>query len=76
MSRDTTDSPEETGKSSATEFEQAADGKQTGFVRGFYDLLWQNKKWWLIPLIASLLLLGLVSWLAASGAAPFIYTLF
>ena len=76
MSRDTTDSPEETGKSSATEFEQAADGKQTGFVRGFYDLLRQNKKWWLIPLILVMVLVAALLILGGTGAAPFVYTLF
>lgn len=36
-----------------------------------------NKRWWLIPLVAALLVIGLiVIFGSASGLAPFIYTLF
>ncbi len=33
-------------------------------------------KWWLVPILVALLLLGAVMLLSASGAGPFIYTLF
>ncbi|MFZ1401253.1 MAG: DUF5989 family protein [Candidatus Promineifilaceae bacterium] len=36
-----------------------------------------NKRWWLIPMVAALLVIGLiVIFGSASGLAPFIYTLF
>ncbi len=36
-----------------------------------------NKRWWLLPMVAVLLLFGVVIILAQSSAiAPFIYTLF
>lgn len=35
-----------------------------------------NKKWWLTPIVAMLLLLGALIVLGGTGAAPFIYTLF
>ena len=39
--------------------------------------LWRRKRWWLIPMVAALLLFGLLLIFAsASGVAPFIYTLF
>lgn len=39
--------------------------------------LWQRKLWWLIPMVAILLLFGLLLIFATtSGVAPFIYTLF
>jgi hypothetical protein len=39
--------------------------------------LWQRKLWWLIPMVAVLLLFGLLLVFATtSGVAPFIYTLF
>ena len=39
--------------------------------------LWQRKRWWLIPMIAVLLLFALLLVFAsASGVGPFIYTLF
>jgi hypothetical protein len=37
----------------------------------------QNKKWWLLPLLLTLLAFGLLIFLSGgSGLAPFIYTLF
>ena len=58
------------------DFEQQSVAPEPGLLSEFWLFLKEHKKWWLLPLIASLLLLGLVSWFAASGAAPFIYTLF
>lgn len=41
------------------------------------SFLWARKLWWLIPMIAILLLFGLLLVFAsASGIGPFIYTLF
>ena len=38
---------------------------------------WRNKRWWLIPMVLVLILLGgLLALATASGLAPFIYTLF
>jgi hypothetical protein len=42
----------------------------------FAGFLAHNKKWWLLPIVVILLAFGLLAVLAASGAAPFIYTLF
>lgn len=58
------------------EFSRQADRPQAGIVREFIDFLWHNKKWWLVPLVAVLLVVGLVVVLGGSAAAPFIYTLF
>jgi len=45
-----------------------------GELLGF---LWQRKLWWLIPMVAVLLIFGLLLIFAsASGIGPFIYTLF
>jgi hypothetical protein len=61
---------------SEAEFERESEQADIGFLAEFVCFLRENKKWWLVPLIGSLLLLGVVSLLAASGAAPFIYTVF
>ncbi len=53
-----------------------ADQAELGFFQEFFQFLKENKKWWLVPLIGSLLFVGALSLLAASGAAPFIYTIF
>jgi len=42
----------------------------------FWEFIRENKKFWLIPLIIILLLLGLLIVLGSTGAAPFVYTLF
>lgn len=60
------------------EFEQAgATQAERGLVAEFWDFLKENKKFWLIPLVLALLLLGGLLILGANPAtAPFIYTLF
>jgi hypothetical protein len=48
-----------------------------GVLGEIFVFLWTNKKWWLIPMVAVLLLFGLLLVFAsASGIGPFIYTLF
>ena len=60
-----------------SEFEQAAAGKDRG---GFFAELWgflkSNKKWWLLPILVTFLILGLLILISSTGLAPFIYTLF
>jgi hypothetical protein len=47
------------------------------FLRDFWMFLKERKKFWLVPIILILLLLGvLVVFVGGSAAAPFIYTLF
>jgi hypothetical protein len=60
------------------EFERAAAAQGRG---GFFGDLWgfmkHNKKWWLLPLLVTLLGFGLLIFLSSgTGLAPFIYTLF
>ncbi len=41
------------------------------------QFLWARKRWWLVPLVAALLVFAIVMVFATvSGVAPFIYTLF
>jgi len=52
----------------------ASNFKVVGELFGF---LWRRKRWWLFPMMAILLLFGLIMIFAsASGIGPFIYTLF
>lgn len=47
------------------------------FLRDIIHFLMERKKWWLIPIILALLLLGLLMLFAESSAvAPFIYPMF
>ena len=46
-------------------------------VSELLQFFWQNKWWWLTPMIMVLLVLGMLIVFAQSSAvAPFIYTLF
>jgi len=58
------------------DFARQAEQKQTGFLSEFWLFLRENKKWWLAPMIAVLLLLGALVVLGGTSVAPFIYTLF
>ena len=60
----------------ANEFAQSADGDSSGIVREFWDFLRENKKWWLAPVVAMLLMMGALIALSGTAAAPFIYALF
>lgn len=59
-----------------TEFEQEASRDRESFLTEFTHFLLENKKWWMIPIVSVLLLLGLLLIAGGSGVAPFIYTLF
>jgi len=46
-------------------------------IKQFFSFLLVRRKWWLIPIIVSLFLLGtLIVLTEGSAIAPFIYTLF
>lgn len=48
-----------------------------GIVGEIFSFFWRNKQWWLIPMIAVLLVFGLLLIFAtSSGLGPLIYTLF
>jgi hypothetical protein len=60
----------------AKDFErQAATSTPTMFGE-IMAFLGQTKKWWLAPIIMLLLVIAVFVALAATGAAPFIYTIF
>jgi len=48
----------------------------SGIFREFWEFLRENKKFWLLPIIIVLALLGILIYVGSTGAAPFIYTLF
>jgi hypothetical protein len=68
--------PASVQRSAAESFRSQAERDGGGVMREFIDLIRHNRKWWLIPIIVVLLVLGLLVILGATGAAPFIYTLF
>lgn len=61
---------------SVRSFSDQADQQSVGLARELLGLLSQNKKWWLMPVVGSLMVVGLVVVLGGTAVAPFIYTLF
>ena len=58
-------------------FEEAGQQAEQGLVREFIQMLKENKKYWMVPLI--IVLLGFGALIVLSGGsviAPFIYTIF
>ncbi len=48
-----------------------------GIIGELFSFLWRRKLWWLLPMIAMLLVFGILLVFAQGSAiAPFIYTLF
>jgi len=54
---------------------QAAE-KRRGPIAEFFAFVFQNKKWWLTPIIVILVLVAALAVLGGTGVAPFIYSLF
>ena len=68
--------PETAEKDSPTAFEEAGREKQMSLMKEFSLFIMDNKAWWMIPIVLTLAILGLLLVLGSTGAAPFIYTLF
>jgi hypothetical protein len=50
---------------------------KTSLAREFWEYLKTRKKWWLLPVIVTLVLIGfLLVFAQGSALAPFIYTVF
>ena len=51
--------------------------RKLGLILEFWDYMKARKKWWLLPMIMVMLLVGLLlSFAQGSALAPFIYTIF
>jgi hypothetical protein len=60
-----------------TDFPSRLKGKKMLILKDIFGFLMERKKFWLIPIIFALLLIGLLIVMAGSSAiAPFIYTIF
>jgi hypothetical protein len=58
------------------EIQKLARAPRPGLLRELYAFLREHRKWWLAPIVVSVLLLGLLVLLGGGAAQPFIYTLF
>jgi hypothetical protein len=51
--------------------------RRFGVAGELLTFFWNNKRWWMLPMVLVLLVFGILLVLAQSSAiAPFIYTLF
>ncbi len=62
--------------SNPPEFQERARQARHGFLREIWGFLRDNKKWWMIPMLSIILILGALVLVSGSPVAPFIYTLF
>ena len=59
------------------EFKKAGENAPgSNIFKDYIDFLAHRKKWWMLPIILVLFLMGLLIILGGTGAAPFIYSLF
>lgn len=63
-------------KSESESFAQAGSHRESGLIREMWEMLRQNRKWWLMPILIVFLIFGGLLILGSTGAAPFIYALF
>jgi hypothetical protein len=72
------DAPEDPAPATdaAKTLEVAASAPDRGTFRDLLAFLGENKKWWLLPILLVLALVGALLLLAGTGAAPFLYPLF
>lgn len=57
-------------------FQEVAELESPGLLKEFWQFLAYNKKWWLLPIVVIMVLLGVLIYLSSTPLAPFIYTLF
>lgn len=50
--------------------------RQRSSLRELWDFFGTRKRWWMLPIVAVLLALGILVMLSGTAAAPFVYTLF
>lgn len=54
----------------------ASHDKERGLVGEFLGFMRENKAWWMTPILVVLALVGVLLGMVATGALPFLYTLF
>lgn len=70
------ETPKQTGAGDKSGFGGAAERGNPGLLRELWDLVRTSRKWWLVPILIVLLVLGVLVVLGTTAAAPFIYQLF
>ncbi len=63
-------------ENNTAKLDELANQKRPSLALEFWYFLKYNKKWWLLPILVTLLILCLLVLVGGSGLAPFIYTVF
>ena len=71
-----TQDDQRTRDEAARNFQKSAAARSGNLFGEVWGFLRANKKWWLLPLILVLVLVGGLIVLSSTALAPFIYTLF
>lgn len=58
------------------QFAESLKQRKSGFLAEFWAYLRHSKKWWMLPILIVLLILGAFVLLSSTGLGPFIYALF
>jgi hypothetical protein len=58
------------------DFDVEINASSPSFFAELFGFIKSHKKWWLTPIIIVVVVFGILVLLSATGAAPFIYTLF
>lgn len=67
--------PDQRPTGSTNDFQRQAEQGSSNLLRELFGFLRENKKWWLIPVVVALLMIGVLVFLGGTAVAPFIYTL-
>lgn len=68
--------PEPSRSDSSAQFSERSEMPRLSLASEFVAFLKHNKKWWLLPILAVLIFLGILIYAGGGAAAPFIYTVF
>ena len=70
------DSKCESSPESKLEFQRLAEERPRSFLAEFAGFLWEEKRWWLLPIVLVLLVISLFIVVTNTAVGPFIYVLF
>ena len=68
--------PEPPKSDSSAQFAERSQESRLSLASEFIAFLKHNKKWWLLPILAVMIFLGILMFAGGGAAAPFIYTIF
>ncbi len=62
--------------SDTRDFLEMSRQRRAGLLSELGLFLWQNRNWWLLPIVVVLIAVATLAMLGGSGLAPLIYTVF